>query len=168
MPIIFVLDERDFDAEESAKSLGSDQFSLRPVGKDAPCPHHDDPLDFGQDVGKVVSDHEDAGTLLRNAAQGIAELALGSDVEGVRWLVEKEHLWLVDKSARNHNAALFARGHIPNLALCQMRRLHQVESGARAFAHLRRYVEVGPEGGGGKEPGRHSVQAGGDGSALAG
>ncbi len=43
---------------------------------------------------------------LRDMAKGLAQFALGGEVESVGGLVEEEHLRLVDEGAGDHDAAL--------------------------------------------------------------
>jgi len=106
-----VLDEADIDAEEGAEFFWGQQFALRAVGEDATVFHHDDAVDFGEDVGEVVGDYEDADALLRHAAESIAQFALGGKVEGVGGLVEEEHFGLMNEGAGDHDAALLAGRH---------------------------------------------------------
>ncbi len=163
-----MLDERDVDAEEVAELLFSEQFPFRAIGVDAALPHHDDAGNLRKYVGDVMRDHENANSLLSNPAEGLAELALSGEVEGVRGLVEEQHFRLVHEGARDHDAALFAGGHFADEFGGEMGGLHEVEGLAGPVAHFRRDVEVRPEGGGGEESGGDSVEAARDWCALAG
>ena len=163
-----MLDEADFDAEEVAEFFGGEQFPLGGVGEDAALAHHDDAFDLGKNVGDVVGDEEDAGALLSDAAEGFAKFTLGGEVEGVRRLVEEQHLWLVDEGAGDHDAALLAGRHLSDELRFEVRGLHQDECFVGALAHGRFHVEVGPEGRSGEESGDHGVEAAGDRGALAG
>jgi hypothetical protein len=163
-----VLDERDIDGEEFAELLRGNEVVLRAVGEDASVAHHDHAIDFGEDVGEVVRDHENANALASDAAQGLAQLALRGEVERVGRLVEQEHLGAMDEGAGNHDAALLAGGHFANQFLFEMRGLHQVQSFMGAGTHCWGDVKVGPERGRGEESGRDGIDARGDGGALAG
>lgn len=166
MPIAIMLDEGDFDTKESAQLFVREEFPLRAIGKDAARAHHDDPVDFWEDVSKVVRDHEDAGPLLPDTPQSFAELALSGKIEGIRRLVKQKHLRLMHQSAGDHDPALLAGGHLSYHAQREVRRLHEIESGLRALPHFPRDVEIRPEGGGGEESSGDDVQAGGDRRAL--
>lgn len=163
-----VFGEADFHAEEAAEFFLGEELSFGAVGEDAALAHHDDAVDLGDDVGEVVGDHEDADALGGNAAQRGAQLALGGEVKGVRRLVEEEHLRAVDEGAGDHDAALLAGGHLSDQLVRQMLGLHDGDGFARAVAHVRLDVEIGPERGGGEEAGNDRVEAGGDGGAFAG
>jgi hypothetical protein len=163
-----VLDEGHFDTEEVAKFGSGKQIALGTVGEDTAVFHHDDPVDFGKDVGQVMGDHENADTLLGDTAESLAKLALGGEVEGVRRFVEEKHFRLMDEGAGDHDAALFAGRHLAHELGSEVISLHEVEGLAGAGSHFGRDVEVGPEGGGGEESGNNGVEAAGDGRALAG
>jgi hypothetical protein len=163
-----VLDESDVDAEQVAQLLLGQQFPFCAVGKDAAVAHHDHPVDFRENVGDVVGDHENANPLLRHAAESCAELALGGEVKGVRGLVEEQHFRLVDECAGDHDAALLAGRHLSDKLGFEMGGLHELEGLVGALAHFRRYVQVGPEGRGGEESCDDGVKASGDGSAFPG
>jgi len=63
-----LLGEVDFGLEEVAEAGGGEEFRLGAVGYDAAVFHHQDAVDLGDDVGDVVGDEEDAGSLLGQAA----------------------------------------------------------------------------------------------------
>lgn len=163
-----MFDEADFDAEQGAEFFRGEQFPLRAVGEDAAFAHHDHAGNFRKDVGDVVGDHENADSLLRNAAEGLAEFALRGEVEGVGGLVEEEHLGAMDQGARDHDAALLACRHFADEFRFEVRGLHEMESLVGALAHVGRDVQIGPEGRGGEESCDDSVETAGDGGALAG
>lgn len=163
-----MLDQRDVDTEERAELLRTDQFAFRAVGEDAPIPHHDDAIDFLEDVGEVMRDHQDANTLLGDLAESFAQFALSGEVEGIGWLVEEQHFRLVDKGAGDHDAPLLAGRHFADQFRPEVGGLHELERLVGAVAHLRSDVEVGPERGGGEETGDDSVEPSGDRRALAG
>jgi len=163
-----MLNEGDIDTEEGAEFFLGDEFAFGAVGEDAAFLHHDDAVDLRQDVGQVVGDHEDAGALVGDAAEGLAEFALGGEVEGVGGFVEEEHFGLVDEGAGDHDAALLAGGHLSDEFRSEVGGLHEVEGLVGAVAHLRRDVEVGPEGGRGEEACGDRVKAAGDRGALTG
>lgn len=167
VPEAVALEQVDFDTEQVAELLRGDQLLPGAVGEDAAVAHHDDAVDLRQDVGQVVRDHENADALAGDAAQRFAELALSGEIEGVGGLVEEEHLRLVDEGAGNHDAALLAGRHLSDKLGFEMRGLHQVQRLVGAVAHLRRDVEIRPEGGGGEKAGDNGVEAGGDGGAFA-
>lgn len=168
MPEAVVLDEGDFDAEEGAEIFRSDEVVFGAVGDDAAVAHEDDAVDFRNDVGEVVGDHEDAGAFAGDAAEGVTQLALGGEVEGVGGLVEEKHFRAVDEGAGDHDAALLSGGHFSDELFREVGGVHEEQGFAGAGAHLRGDVEIGPERGGGEESGGDGVEAGGDGSALAG
>ena len=67
--------------EEFAKRGGGEEVGLGTVGYDAAFVHHEDAVDFGEDVGDVVGDEEDSGSLLGQRTEEIAEVALGGEIE---------------------------------------------------------------------------------------
>jgi len=163
-----MLDEADVDAEEGAEFFGGEQFLLRAVGEDAAVFHHDDAGYLRKNVGDVVGDHEDADAFAGDAAESVAELALGGEVESVGRFVEEKHFGPVNKGASDHDAALLTGGHFADEFQFEMRGLHELEGLVGASAHFRRDVEVGPEGRGGEEAGNDGVETARDGGALAG
>jgi len=86
-------------AEEIAELSGCQQLRTWTIGDDAPVFHHQDAIDLGDDVGDVVSDEQDASSLLSEASQEVPEVCLGGEVEGVGGLVKQEHLGLSCRSA---------------------------------------------------------------------
>lgn len=168
MPEAFVVLETHLDAEQALKRLGGEQAGLRTVSEDAAFAHEDHAIDFGKNVGEMVRDHENADALLRDAAQGLAQLALGCEIECVGWLVEEQHLGTVDERAGDHDAPLLTGGHLADELCCQMLGLHEVEGFAGAVAHLRCDVQIGPQRRRGEEARDDGIETGGDRGALAG
>ena len=162
-----MLHEGHFNAEERAKFGRGQQVALRTVGKDAAVFHHDDAVDFGQDVCQMVGDHKYAHALPGHMPEGLAQLALGGEVEGVRRLVEQKHLRLVDKGPGDHDAPLLPGRHFTHQLRFEVGGLHEVEGLACSGAHFRRDVKVGPQGRRGEESGNHGIDAARDGRALA-
>lgn len=116
----------------------------------------------------MVGDEQDAGALLREAAEGFAEAALGGEIEGVGWFVEQKLAGAVDERTGDHDAALLAGGHFADFLLGEVKGVDALESFDGAVAHFLGDDKIGPEGGGGEEAGDDGVEAGGDGGALAG
>lgn len=81
----------DFGLKQVAEVRGGKEFGFGTVGVDAAGTHHEDAIDFGDDIGDVVRDKENAGSLLGELAKKVAEVALGGEVEGVGGFVEEEH-----------------------------------------------------------------------------
>ena len=163
-----MLNEGDIDAEEVAKLRSGEQIAFGAVRVDTALFHHDDAVDFRKDIGQVVGDHENADTLLGDAAESLAEFALSGEIEGVGRLIEEEHFWLVNESTGNHNTALLACGHFANQLGGEVIRLHQMQGIAGTSAHFGRDVEIGPESRGGEESGNISIETTGHGGAFAG
>jgi len=163
-----VLNEGDIDAEELAKLRGREQVAFGAVRVDTALFHHDDAVDFRKDIGQVVGDHENADTLLGDAAESLAELALSGEIEGVGGLIEEKHFRLVDEGTGDHDAALLACGHFANQLGGEVIGLHEVQSFAGTGAHFGGDMEIGPEGRGGEESGNDGIEAAGDGRAFAG
>lgn len=163
-----MLDQCDVDTEERAELLRTDQFAFRAVGEDASVLHHDDAVDFLEDVGEVVRDHQNAHTLAGDLAESFAEFALSGEVESVRGLVEEQHFGPMNEGAGDHNAALLAGRHFADKLGFEVGSLHQDKCFVSAVAHFRSDMQVGPERGGGEETGDDRVETAGHGRALAG
>lgn len=163
-----MFDESHFDAKERAQVSRSEQLPLGSIGIDAALFHHDDPVDLREDVAKVVGHHEDANALPGDAAEGLAELALGGEVEGVGGFVEEQHFRLVHQSPGDHDASLLAGRHFADSFGGEVIGLHQVQRFAGAGTHFRRDVEIGPESRGGEESSDNGIETAGHGSTLAG
>jgi hypothetical protein len=103
------------DADGSAEKFGEaglgEELGARPVGDDTAISHEDDAIDLRQDIAEVMGDEEEAGAFGDEAAEGVAEIALGSEVEGVGGLVQQQLLRPMHKGASDQDAALFAGGH---------------------------------------------------------
>lgn len=84
--------EGDVGAEEAGEGWGGEKVALGPVGDDTAVAHEEDAVDLGDDVGGVMGDEEDGGSLPGKIAEEVAEVALGGEVEGVGGFVEEEHL----------------------------------------------------------------------------
>jgi alpha-L-fucosidase len=158
--VALALDYLDGAAEERGEAGGGEEVALAAIGDDAPGAHHDDAVDFGQDVGQVMGDEEESSTLVGEAAEDFAKLMLGAEVESVGWLVEEEHLGGVDEGAGDLNAAEFAGGHFAEGLGGEVGGIEAVEGLGGAESHLGRGREVGPEGGAREEGGDDGVGAG--------
>src|SRR5579872_5983777 len=97
--------------EEFAKTCLGEHLRARTVTNDAAIAHKDDALDFWKNVGEMMRDHDQAGSLAGEAAEGFAQFALRSEVEGVGGFVKEELLRAMHECAGNEDAALFAGGH---------------------------------------------------------
>jgi hypothetical protein len=158
----------DFSFEEIAEVGGGEEFGLGAVGDDAAFAHEEDAFDFGEDVGDVVGDEEDAGALLGEFAEEIAEVGLCGEVEGVRGFVEQEHLSRsvrgacgAYEGAADHDAALLASGHFAYRLVGEGYGVDLDEDLVGAGSHGFGYGEVWPKGGAGKEAGENGVATGG-------
>jgi hypothetical protein len=67
-----LLSEMNFSFEEVAETWLGEKVDLGTVGDDAPGFHHEDAVDLGWDVGDVMSDEEDASSLLGETAKEIS------------------------------------------------------------------------------------------------
>jgi len=160
--------EVDIGFEEVAEAGGSEELGLGAVGYDAAVFHHEDAVDLGGDVGDVVGDEEDAGSLLGEATEQVAEVGLGGEVEGVGGLVEEEHLGRCDEGAADHDAALLAGGHLAYGLAGEGDGVDLVEDFVGAGAHGFGDGEVGPEGRAREEAGEDGIEAGSGERGLAG
>lgn len=160
------------DADAVAKEVGEDGFGEEgfsgPVGDDAAMAHEDDAVDFRGDVGEVVGDEDEAGALLNKGAEAFAEVALGSEVEGVGGLVEEELAGAVDEGAGDEDAAFFAGGHFADGVPGEVGGMDAVEGFGGAIAHFVCNNEIGPEGGCSEEAGDDGVEADGAAGGAAG
>ncbi len=145
-----------------------EQRFTRPVGEDAPSAHEQDAAHLGQNVSEQMGDHDESGSLGSERAECVAQVALRGHVQRVRGFVEQELAGPVDKRAGDEDAALFAGGHLADQARRQMGRLDAFEGFAGALAHQVCDVEIGPEGGGGKESREDGIEAGRARSGAAG
>lgn len=68
----FSLREVNFGLKEVAEALRGEQLCFRSVSDDAAVFQHEDAIDLGDDVGNMVSDEEDSGTLLGEATEQVA------------------------------------------------------------------------------------------------
>ena len=89
MEPLFVAADADGGVEELAEARLGEQLVARAIGDDAAAAHEDDALDFRQYVGKMMRDEDEASAFCYESAEGLAKVALRSEVEGVRWLVEQ-------------------------------------------------------------------------------
>lgn len=92
MEVAVAFGDGDGGVEEAGEGGGGEEIALGAVGGDGAVAEEDDAVDLGDDVGGVVGDEEDGGSLAGELAEEVAEVALGGDVEGVRGFVEEEHL----------------------------------------------------------------------------
>src|SRR5271156_1944792 len=74
----------------------------------------------------------------------------------------------MDEGAGDHDAAPLTGGHLADEFFSEMRGLHELQRGVSTGAHLRRDVQVRPEGRGGEESGDNGVDSARDAGALAG
>ena len=160
--------DADVRVEELAEAGFGEELRARTVADDAAVAHENDAVNLGEDVAEMMRDHDQARAFAGKAAEGFAEFALRGEVERVGRLVEEELARAMYEGAGDKDAALFAGGHGADELLGEMRGLDPLESFAGANAHFTGDVQIGPEGGCGKEARDDGVEAGGDGGALAG
>ncbi len=86
----FVMGEADIRGEKLAEAVFGQEGGAGAVGDDSAIAHHDDAFHFGNDVGYLMGDEEDGGSLLGEGAHEGAEFSLGGEVEGVGGFVEQE------------------------------------------------------------------------------
>lgn len=108
VPGAVVLKKGHLHPEKLAKFPRGEQLPLRPIGEDPSLFHHDDAVDFRQDVRQMVRDHQDARSLLCDTPECLAEFALRGQIKSVRWLVEQQHFRLMDQCPGDHDATLLA------------------------------------------------------------
>ena len=141
------LGEADLGAEEVAEALLGEERGAWAVSDDSAALHHEDALDLGDDVGDVVGDEEDSGSLLSEAAQKIAEIGLGGEIEGVRGLVEEKHLRGGNEGATDHDASLLTGRHVADEFVTKQLGADEAEDFVGASAHLFRNCKVRPKSG---------------------
>ena len=146
---------------KSSLSVGAVSSSSRgPSADDAAGAHEDDPLNFRKDVAEMMGDEDQAGAFGGEAAEGIAEFALGGEVEGVGGLVEQQLAGPMDEGAGDEDAALFAGGHFADKPGGKVRGFDAFERFGGTVAHFGGDVEVGPQSGCGEEAGDDGVEPG--------
>lgn len=160
--------DADRSAEELAQTRLGEKLFARTIADDAAVSHENDALDLRQYVAQVMRDHDQAGSLAGKTAEGFAQFALCSEVEGVGWLVEQELPRAVNQRTRNHDAAFLACGHRTDKLASKMLCFDAIERFPCAGAHFIGDMQVGPQGGCREESSDHSVEASGDRGALAG
>jgi len=171
-----MLSDSYLSLEKVREDRGGEELLSWAVGDDAALAHEDDALDFRRNVVEMVGDEDEAGALMHEVAQTLAEVALGGEVEGVGGLVEEELAGTVDESAGDKDSALFAGGHFADRMSREMAGMDSFHGFGCAKSHFLSHDEVGPQGGGGEEAGDDSVEprspaggaAGGVGSAGGG
>lgn len=109
-PVVVVADA-DGGLEELGKARLGEEFGAGAVGDDAAVLHEDDAGDFRKDVAEVMGDEDEACAFGGEAAEGFAEVALGSEVEGVGGFVKEQLPRAMDEGAGDEDAAFFAGGH---------------------------------------------------------
>jgi len=161
MEIAVAAGEIDARLEEAGESGGLKDFALGAVGQDFSGAHEDDALDFGNDVGDVMGDQDDANAGLGERSHGLAETVLRGDIEGVGGLVEDEGARLVDESAGDEDALGFAGREFVHGAGGEVGGAEALErlSGERAL--LGCDVVMVEDLGARKEAGKDNVHAGG-------
>src|SRR5277367_4611462 len=97
-----------------------------------------------------MGDEDEAGAgaavlWVHEAAQAFAEVALGGEVEGVRWLVEEKLAGTVDEGAGDEDAAFFSGGHFADWLLGEVRGVDACERLGSFGAHCFGDDEVRPE-----------------------
>ncbi len=113
----------------------------------------DNAVDFGDDIGQMMGDEEDAESGGGEFAGGVAEFGLGAEVEGVGGFVEDEGLGVVDEGAGDDGAADFAGRHFVDGAIGEMGDVEEVHQFTGAGVHFGGDVMVGPDADGGEEAG---------------
>lgn len=84
--------EIDAGAKEAGEVRGGEQIALGTVGEDAAVFHEEEAINLGDDVGGVVGDEQDCGSLPGELAEEVAKLLLRGEVEGIRGFIKEEHL----------------------------------------------------------------------------
>ncbi len=146
-----VVSELDAGLEEVAKSWGGEEIGFGAVGDDAAIAHEEDTVDFREDVGDVMGDEENAGSLLGQRTEEIAEVALGGEIEGVGRFIEEEHAGGSHQCAADHDAALLAGGHLAHEFIGERDGVDLLKNLVGAEMHCWSNREVGPKGGTGEE-----------------
>ena len=92
-------DEFDIDVKQFAQPRWRQQVALGAVGEDSAVAHHHYAVNFREDIGEVMGDEKNAGSLPGEPSQGVAQLPLGGEIERVAGLVEQQDLRLVNEGA---------------------------------------------------------------------
>lgn len=143
--------------EEIAEGCLGQQIGFGTVADDATFAQQQNAIDLGNNVGDMMRDQQDAGSLLGQSTQQAAEFALCIQVECIRRLVEQKHLRRPDQSASDHDAPLLTGGHLANRLVDQVDRVDLFDHFIGALLHSWSDGEVGPEGAARKKSGKHSV-----------
>jgi hypothetical protein len=108
MQPLLVVANAHWCVEEVAEAWGGEQFGTRTVPDDPASAHKDDAVYLRENVAEVMGDQNQTCAFSCEATECVAEFALGSQVEGIRWFIEEQLARPVDKGAGNEDAAFFA------------------------------------------------------------
>ena len=156
------------DAEQFPKSRRCQQLMLIAIRKDSTITHHHHAVDLRKDVGKMMRDQQNAGSLLRQPAQGVTQFPLRCHVERVAGLVKQEDLRTVNQSAADQDSLRFSGGHVADGFEAEVLDFKKVKDFIRAGLHLRSDMKMRPQGGARKESREDGVAPGGMRSARTG
>ena len=81
-----------------------------------PVAHHYIALRIGGDV-LFVRDHDDRDPVLVELLKNCHNLDAGAAIEIAGWFIRKQHLWLVDQSARYGDALLLPSGKLAGMMI---------------------------------------------------
>jgi len=143
--------ELNLSLEEFAELWCSQQLGLWTVRDDSSLPHHQHPVDLRWNVCDVVGDEKNAGSLLSQPAQQVAQLRLGGKIKRVRRLIEQQHLRAAvagtrraNQRATDHDASLLPRRHLPYGFVRQRYSIDLLQHFIGAGLHLLGDREIGP------------------------
>ena len=107
----------------------------------------------------MMRDEYDAHPVLRQAAQGLAQLALRGEIEGIAGFIDEQHFRIVHERAPDEDAAHFARRHFSDRLFGKVACFELIEHGGGSLAHGLADVHLGPDGGAGEKAGDHGIAA---------
>src|SRR5579871_4581660 len=114
-------------AKEPTELFGGQQAGFFAVSVHAAVFQENDPLDFGNDVGEVVRNDQDAGSGLRQLAQHRAQLERGVNIETVGGFIQKQRRWIMHHSASDQDAAALAGRHFIDEPVSQVRYFEEIQ-----------------------------------------
>src|SRR5262245_16410100 len=109
MIVSVALEKLDFHLIEFGKRIGGKYFFLWPVAENTPAAQQDDPRDFRNDLGEMVSREDDGDARAGQLTHDLAQFCRGAEVQTRGWLVEYESFGIVHQRTTHQDASRFAR-----------------------------------------------------------
>src|SRR3954447_10524067 len=127
MQPLFIASDAYRRIEQFAEPRLRQEFAARAVGNNAAAAHENDTFDLREDVAQVMCYEDQTGAFGYKPPQTFAQIALCSEVERVRGLIEQKLAGTVHQRARDDDAALFAGGHFTHELICKASSFHALQ-----------------------------------------